>query len=218
MLAAVYSLRAIRQTLSRAPSTLSRKLHSSPGFARHLSSGDRAPTDPALGTPVPQASEARGSAPLLRTAVFSLLAQRWSPKQIARGLPQRYPHEPTSGSRLRLSTRISMCCPVARSSGSWPCICAEAPVRRPRKVRLSSRPIQDPISIDERPKEVTDRTVPGHWEGDSLVGHANASALGTLWSAHHAIHAADAAEGQDAATVRHAFARELRTLPARPRH
>jgi IS30 family transposase len=31
----------------------------------------------------------------LRTAVFTLLAQRWSPEQIACGLPQRYPHEPT---------------------------------------------------------------------------------------------------------------------------
>jgi IS30 family transposase len=50
----------------------------------------------------------------------------------------------------------------------------------PRKVRLSSRPIQDLISIDERPTEVADRTVPGHWEGDLLMGHANASALGML--------------------------------------
>jgi IS30 family transposase len=52
--------------------------------------------------------------------------------------------------------------------------------RRPHKVRRSSRPIQDLISIDERPQEVADRTVPEHWEGDLLVGHANASALGTL--------------------------------------
>jgi len=52
--------------------------------------------------------------------------------------------------------------------------------RRPHNVRLSSRPIQDLISIDERPQEVADRTVPGHWESDLLVGHANASALGTL--------------------------------------
>ena len=47
-------------------------------------------------------------------------------------------------------------------------------------MRLSSRPIQDLISIDERPSVVAARTVPGHWEGDWLVGHANASALDTL--------------------------------------
>src|SRR3970040_1560019 len=52
--------------------------------------------------------------------------------------------------------------------------------RRPRKVRLSSRPVQDIISIDEPPAGAGDRTIPGHWEGDLLVGHANASALGTL--------------------------------------
>lgn len=52
--------------------------------------------------------------------------------------------------------------------------------RRPRKVHRSSRPIQDLISIDERPREMADRTVPGHWEGDLLVGHANAPALGAL--------------------------------------
>jgi IS30 family transposase len=55
--------------------------------------------------------------------------------------------------------------------------------RRPRKMRLSSRPIQDFISIDDRPTDVADRTVPGHWEGDWLVGPANVSALGTRWNA-----------------------------------
>ena len=51
---------------------------------------------------------------------------------------------------------------------------------RSRKVRLSSRPSQDRISIDVRPPEVADRTVPGHWEGALLVGHTNASALKAL--------------------------------------
>ena len=60
-------LRAIGQALSRAPSTLSVKLTRHQAFPV-TSTGDRAPTDPALGTPVPQASEARGSAPLLRSA------------------------------------------------------------------------------------------------------------------------------------------------------
>lgn len=52
--------------------------------------------------------------------------------------------------------------------------------RRPRKVQRSSRPIQDLLSTDKRPPEVADRTIPGHWERDLLLGHANASALGTL--------------------------------------
>ena len=89
--------------------------------------------------------------------------------------------------------------------------------RRPRKMRLSSRPIQDLISIDERPAEVADRIVPGHWEGDLLVGHANASALGTLVERTTRFTLLVPLKAKDAATVRHAFARELRTLPAQLR-
>ena len=85
--------------------------------------------------------------------------------------------------------------------------------RRPRKVRLSSRPIQDVISIDERPSAVADRAVPGHWEGDLLVGQANASALGTLVERTTWVTLLVPLKAKDAPTVRRAFAREVRTLP-----
>jgi IS30 family transposase len=89
--------------------------------------------------------------------------------------------------------------------------------RRPRKVRLSSRPVQDIISIDERPAEVADRTVPGHWEGDLLVGHANASALGTLVERTTRFTLLVPLQAKDATAVRRAFTREVRTLPAQLR-
>ena len=89
--------------------------------------------------------------------------------------------------------------------------------RRPHKVRLVPRPIQDIVSIEERPAEVADRTVPGHWEGDLLVGHANASALGTLVERTTRFTLLVPLKSKDAVTVRQAFARELRTLPAQLR-
>jgi transposase, IS30 family len=154
----------------------------------------------------------------LRTAVFSLLAQRWSPEQIARGLPQRYPHEPT----MRISHEAIYTYLYVLPRGTFKrelvrYLRRRHRFRRPRKVRLSSRPIQDLISIDERPPEVADRTVPGHWEGDLLVGHANASALGTLVERTTRFTVLVPLKAKDAATVRQAFARELRTLPAQLR-
>jgi IS30 family transposase len=154
----------------------------------------------------------------LRTAVFSLLAQRWSPEQIARGLPQRYPHEPTMRiSHEAIYTYLYVLPPgTFKRELAW-YLRRRHRFRRPRKVRLSSRPIQDLISIDERPPEVADRTVPGHWEGDLLVGHANASALGTLVERTTRFTLLVPLKTKDAATVRQAFARELRTLPAQLR-
>src|SRR3990167_1349667 len=53
-----------------------------------------------------------------------------------------------------------------------------------RRIRAKGRPnsqyIQDFISIEERPKEVADRIIPGHWEGDLIMGHKNITALGTI--------------------------------------
>jgi IS30 family transposase len=85
-------------------------------------------------------------------------------------------------------------------------------VRRSHKVRLSSRLIQDLVNIDVRPQEVADRMVPGHWEGDLFVGHANASALGTLVKPTTRFTVLVPWKANDSAMARRAFARELRTL------
>lgn len=217
MLAAGSSLRAIGQALSRAPSTVSRELvrqHASPVTYRAVPAHQRAQR----WAHHPRKPRKLAVQPRLRTAVFTLLAQRWSPEQIARGLPQRYPHEPT----MRISHEAIYTYLYVLPRGAFKrelvrYLRRRHRFRRPRKVRLSSRPIQDLISIDERPAEVAERTVPGHWEGDLLVGHANASALGTLVERTTRFTVLVPLKAKDAATVRQAFARELRTLPAQLR-
>ena len=211
------SLRAIGQALSRAPSTLSRERtrhHASPVTYRAVPAHHRAQR----WAPQPRNPRKLAIQPRRRTAVCTLLAQRWSPEQIARGLPQRSPHEPT----MRISHEALYTYLYVLPRGMFKrelvrYLRRRQRFRRPRKMRLSSRPMPDLSSIDERPKEVADRTVPGHWEGDLLVGQANASALGTLVERTTRFTVLVPLKATDAATVRQAFARELRTLPAQLR-
>ena len=217
MLAAGYSLRVAAQAMQRAPSTLSRELtrhRTSPVTYRAVPAHQRAQR----WAHRPRKPRKLAVQPRLRTAVFTLLAHRWSPEQIARALPQRYPDELT----MRISHEAIYTYLYVLPSGALKRELARYlrrrhRFRRPQKVRLSSRPIQDLVSIDARPKEVADRTVPGHWEGDLLVGHANASALGTLVERTTRFTVLVPLTAKDAATVRQAFARELRTLPAQLR-
>ena len=93
-LAAGYSLRAAAQAMQRAPSTLSREL------TRHRTSPVTYRAVPAQQRAQRWAHQPRKSRKLvvrarLRAAVVHLLAHRWSPEQIAHGLPQRYPDDPT---------------------------------------------------------------------------------------------------------------------------
>lgn len=94
MLAVGYSLRATAQLMARAPSTLSREL------ARHRMSPQTYRAVPAHQWAWRRAHQLRkprtlAVQPRLRAAVFRLLALRWSPEQIAHGLRQRYPDDPT---------------------------------------------------------------------------------------------------------------------------
>lgn len=216
MLATGYSLRAAARALQRAPSTLSREL------ARHRAGPVTYRAVPAHQRAQRWAHHPRKLRKLaihlqLRRAVLTLLAQRWSPEQIAHGLLQRYPEDPT----MRISHEAIYTYLYVLPRGAFKRELARYLRRRhrfrPRKLRLSSRPVQDIMSIDERPAEVVDRTVPGHWEGDLLVGHANASALGTLVERTTRFTLLVPLTAKDATAVRRAFAREVRTLPAQLR-
>jgi len=152
----------------------------------------------------------------LKQYVLGQLDQLWSPEQIAKRLKILYPmdmamqisHE-SIYSYLYVLPRGSLRKELVR------CLRRKHINRRPRdgKSRRNCGPIQDYISIEERPAEVADRIIPGHWEGDLLMGHNNASAIGTLVERTTRMTFLVKLKDKDAPAVREAFALEFRHLP-----
>jgi len=151
----------------------------------------------------------------LRAYVQTQLAQRWSPEQIAKRLIEAYPDDPTM--RVSHETIYTYLYVLPRGELKRELLRA---LRRRRKHRKSRRNVHDRrgmipdmLSIEERPADVADRTVPGHWEGDLLMGRRHASALGTLVERTTRTTLLVPLRAKDATSVRRAFAREMRTLP-----
>lgn len=93
-------------------------------------------------------------------------------------------------------------------------------LRQERKLRLdrkaihARRPgIQDIISISERPEEVKDRIIPGHWEGDLIVGPLHRSAMGTLVERTTRLTLLVPLKEKNAFAVRVAFAQAFKRIP-----
>ena len=93
-------------------------------------------------------------------------------------------------------------------------------LRQERKRRLSRaavhsrrQTIEDIVSITERPKEAEGRIVPGHWEGDLIVGKGHKSAVGTLVERTTRLTLLVPLKEKDAFAVRTAFAKAFKRIP-----
>ena len=109
-------------------------------------------------------------------------AKAWSPEQIARRLPIDFPDDET----MRISHEAIYQALYVQGRGALrrelaACLRTGRALRVPRaRAGKRSKSFVSPeIMISERPAEVADRAVPGHWEGDLIVGHGS-SAIGTL--------------------------------------
>jgi IS30 family transposase len=144
------------------------------------------------------------------------LALRWSPEQIARSLKKLYP----DGQAMQISHEAIYTYLYVLPRGELKKRMLEM-LRRERKRRHKrknagkiERKLEDMISIEERPAEVADRTVPGHWEGDLLIGRNRQSALGSLVERTTRFAVLVPLRDRTAEEVRKAFAREMKSLPA----
>ena len=155
------------------------------------------------------------SNPKLKNFVYSQLELHWSPKQISDALKQFYPFDPTmqiSHESIYYHIYIQPKKEVEKLLISQ--------LRQKRKYRGNTRrgtdkrtTIKDPIRIDERPAEVLTREIPGHWEGDLVLGKTRESAIGTLVERTTRFLIIVPLKKRDSTTVRKAFEKEFRKLP-----
>jgi IS30 family transposase len=178
--AAGKGVRQIARELGRAASTVSRELgrnSSAAGSYRAMAAQFRAEQRARR----PKAAKLAGNAEL-RCWVRGKLRRRWSPEQVSRRLKLEFPGRP----EMRVSHETIYQSIYVQGRGALRRELAVSlrtgrALRRPRRGEGGRRGrIKDMVNISERPAEAADRAVPGHWEGDLLVGAAGKSAIGTL--------------------------------------
>jgi transposase, IS30 family len=154
--------------------------------------------------------------PSLCQAVIDGLGTLWSPEQISRVLAELHPGDPTMNishetiykslyvqGRGELRRELAQCLRTGRA------------IRRQQHRSSTVGKIPGMINIAERPAEIEDRAVPGHWEGDLIIGAGGRSAVGTLVErTSRFVILLHLPLGRGAEEVRNAMTAAIMTLPA----
>jgi transposase, IS30 family len=206
------SFTAIAARLGKAVSTVSREVAANGGrdgyraWRAHQRAREQArrPKAPKLARPE------------LAVQVMAWLEQWWSPVQISRRLRVEHPGDPmmhvsheTIYQALYVQGRGELRRELAR------CLRTGRAKRRPRGRGENTGQIRDMVMISERPAEAEDRAVPGHWEGDLIIGGNLKSAVGTLVErSTRYVLLLHLPGGRDAHLVEQAMRKAIGTLPA----
>jgi len=213
-LAAGESVRCIARRLRRSPSTISREVDRNGGRRRYRAlRADRAARDRRR-----RRKTAKLAAdPLLRLVVADKLAKKWSPEQIAGWLSRTWPDNPemhVSAETIYRSLFVQSRGALRRELTRY--LRSRRTVRRPKGHRgqkdKGGGQLTDTVHISERPAEAEDRAVPGHWEGDLLLG-MGMSAISTLVERSTRFVLLVKLERIDSATVLAALRQHILTLP-----
>ena len=207
------SLRMVAARLGRAPSTISRELARNGGRQRYRAHhADRTAWRRAR-RPKPYKLAEN---PVLRAVVEEKLGEWWSPQQVVLWLKRSYPdHEEmwVSHETIYLSLFIQGKGALRRELTGWSAYREGVSTSQNQTCTFGKGQIVDPVMISQRPAEVEDRAVPGHWEGDLLMGKRQ-TAIGTLVERHtRYVMLFPLPEGNTAEAVRNQLAATVQRLP-----
>lgn len=207
----------IAATIGRCPSTISREIARNSGRTGYRAFSARQRAKQAA------SGRRRGRSRLaaedtLRKVVITGLRKEWSPREIVETLKKEYPLDMT----MRISHEAIYRYIYVLPRGTLKQTLIKG-LRQEHKYRRKHKQIGDPeetrgkiadmLSIDERPKEVEDRSVPGHWEGDLIIGKYKRTAIGTLVERTTRYVILVPLKAKDAASVREAYVREFKKIP-----
>ncbi len=171
------SMSSIARRIGRSPSSVTREVNVNGGAENYRAWRAQMRAQECTRRPKP-GKLVRGP---LQREVTKRLQQFWSPQEIARRLPLDYPDDPTMRvshetiyqslfvqGRGELRRELARCLRSGKTSRKTP-------------LKVDGRGhIPNMVMIADRPAEVEDRAVPGHWEGDLIIGEGGKSAVGTL--------------------------------------
>jgi IS30 family transposase len=206
------SLRSIARRLGRSASTVSREVARNGGSRYRAHRADQAALRRARRPKVCKL----GANPGLALIVEEKLGLWWSPQQISGWLKESYPEFP----EMWVSHETIYLTLFVQGRGALKheltqCLRTRRAIRRPTKKRAATGmgQIRNPVMISKRPAEAEDRAVPGHWEGDLLMGR-RMTAIGTLverWSRYVMLFRLP--DGNSAESVRTGLAEVIQRLP-----
>jgi IS30 family transposase len=217
-LAAGLSLRAIAQSLGRAPSTICREVNANGGRRRYRAlEAERMARHRAKRPKVAKLARCRR----LRAKVEAKLKADWSPEEISGWLAMTYPNNPEMYvSHETIYQSIFVQGRGALRHELHVCLRSGRAMRRNKKWVKGGHgmgKIRDMVMITERPAEATDRAVPGHWEGDLIMGKGFTS-VGTLVERKtRYLMLIRLPKGHGAEAFRDALTKRIVTLPAQLR-
>ena len=211
--AAGQSLRCIAASLGRAPSTVSREVNRNGGRQPYRANkAEQAAWDRAHRPKTCKLAQNRA----LAFIVAEKLQLEWSPRQIAGWLKYAYPDD----ENFQVSHETIYLTLFIQARGALKKELLQH-LRRKRAMRRSRHHTQktkdhgkitNTVSIRERPAEVEDRAVPGHWEGDLLCG-SNNSQIATLVERHTRLVMLVRVPNKDTKTVINALIKQAHKLP-----